>query len=733
MNKNNNHKIKIGYWLGGFLALLLLAGMTFVGWTVWKQYSTAILNLQKDQMLNTVDSVANNLEHELLNYQNDTNSLYTLAVNAYKQGNIDDSSYILTQYLSNKSDTVKALAIWDEQNNLLAGQNTLVYTAEYGQYTMENQTTLTIKKDRQDDLYFVFEEKGDDDTTLELAVSVRTYYEKLISELHIGSNGYLVVKSSTGTILMHPEEEQWGIDVIEGRETLYGIEELQSLKDMISEQLKGETGVSEYESYWWGNDALPRVRKISAYTPAYVGNDFLVVSAVIDYDDIFNPMFRGFVGIGAVFLGIAVVLIVFLFVVEYLFIQKRKSQEEILYLKDLNEVLEKTRQSEEIITHQQRLQIMGTMTGGIAHEFNNMLTPVMGYSELLLDMVPPDSEEYDCVKEIFDASERAKDVIQQISSLSRKNMETVFSFIYVKRLLNRTIKMARTVCPVNTQITVDESFEKEGFLGNETQMKQVFLNLCVNAFHAIGNGKQGTLDIHGNVESRNQIENLHNIQMDHEWDNYVCIRITDNGCGMSPETVEQIFTPFFTTKKIGQGTGLGLSVAEQIIHNHKGYICVKSQLGEGSSFYIYLPLTEERSINQVSLKSDDDSSDELIQILAVDDNGKVLKLLQKEFARLKINVQTVTTPEKARAILQKDTFQLILIDQTLAENQSGINFAMSIRNQYPEMIRILMVDQVKKEIIEALQQKLIDAYVNKPVSGVTIIEKVREINKEELS
>lgn len=711
----------------------LLTGLAFAGWTVWNQYSTSIINLQKEQMLNTVDSVANNLEHELTNYKEDLDRLYAISMYTLNKGEDSDCKYIFEQYLENKSESVKILNLWDGSGNKLAGEGDFVFVEEYNQCVMENQVTFTTKKDSLGELYFVFDKWDEDGTVMELAVSVRDYYEELLSEIQIGANGYLVVKSSSGIIYMHPEEEQWGIEAIKGRESIYGIEELESLNEMMEEQLKGKTDVSEYESYWWGNETPPRVRKIAAYTPAYVGDDFLVVSAVIDYDDIFHPMYRGFMGIGTIFLGFAVVIILFLAVVGYMFIQSRKNQEEIEYLKDLNQVLEETKQSEEVITHQQRLQIMGTMTGGIAHEFNNMLTPIMGYADILLDIMPTDSEEYDCAKEIFDASERAKDVIMQISSLSRKNMETVFSFIYAKKFLSRTMKMVHTVCPVNVQIMVDECFDKEGFFGNETQMKQVILNLCVNAFHAIGKEGEGRLNIRGSVESRESIEILHNLQMERDWQQYICICISDDGCGMSPETIEQIFTPFFTTKKTGQGTGLGLSVAEQIIHTHKGYICVKSRLGEGSSFYIYLPLVKEEDVRESRLQQKGEAAEETMQILAVDDNEKVLKLLRKEFAKLKIRVQTVTTPDMAREALKEEAFQLILIDQTLAEQQSGVNFAMSIRSQYPDMIRILMVDQVKKEVIEAIQQGLIDAYVDKPVSGVTIIEKAREIFKKQLS
>lgn len=731
MERTKSDNKRIWILAGIVLGVVLLGGLAATIFAVWKEYSTAIMNQQKAQMSITVDSIASNIEHEMKRYNDDVNRLMNIAVYS-KEKDMDFVDYTYEQYLANQEDYVTNMVLRDGQGKTLWCNQELSFSETYSTSMMQDGVELSARKGSDGELYFVFCQQMENGTQLEMDVLIRSYYEGLMSKIKIGSNGYLVLKTSQGTILMHPLDEQWGLDVIEGRESLYHVEDLKSLNDMTRKQLAGETGVEEYVSYWWGHEDLPKVKKIAAYQPAYVGDDYLVVSAVIDYDEVYRPILGGVVKIGIAFFGMLIVLIVFLVIFSYLAIQKRKNQEEIEYLKDLNTVLEKTRQSEEAISHQQRLQIMGTMTGGIAHEFNNMLTPVMGYADMLLDLLTPGSEEYEYAQEIFDASDRAKDVIQQISSLSRKNMETVFTSVSVKKLLNRTLKMIHSVCPANVRLTLEESFTNECFLGNETQMKQVILNLCINAFHAIGKAADGRLTIYGYLAIRREMEALHQIQIANEWDFYLCIRVSDNGCGISPEMLEEIFTPFFTTKKSGSGTGLGLSVVEQIVHTHKGYICVKSQLGKGSDFYIYLPkIHGQQRVGKAENRKPEGPQAARMRVLIADDNEKILQLLKKEMGQLQIDVKTVETPEEAQKELEKETYQLLLIDRTLGENHSGINFAMSIQNQYPGMKKILMADQVKKEVIEANQRKIIDAYVQKPVSAAEIIEKMRELDNEE--
>ena len=270
--------------------------------------------------------------------------------------------------------------------------------------------------------------------------------------------------------------------------------------------------------------------------------------------------------------------------------QRQRDTEEIAYLKELNEVLQKMKRSEETVAHQQRLQIMGTMTGGIAHEFNNLLTPIMGYADILMMELPENSEEYENASEIYDAAEKAKEMIQQLSALSRRNMETAFHELSLRQVLIRSLKMVRSACPVNVHL--EEELDDMKVLGNQTQINQVLLNICVNAIHAIGE-KEGTIQIRCSSISSQMLKERHSMEeMPEAWPNYACIEIQDNGCGMSSETMKQIFDPFFTTKRNGKGIGLGLALVEQIISSHKGYIFVESQLGKGSCFFLYLPILE---------------------------------------------------------------------------------------------------------------------------------------------
>ena len=405
-------------------------------------------------------------------------------------------------------------------------------------------------------------------------------------------------------------------------------------------------------------------------------------------------------------------------------VQGRRNQQEIAYLKDLNEVLEETKRGEEVIAHQQRLQIMGTMTGGIAHEFNNLLTPIMGYSEMLVDMLPPDSDEADFAQEIFDASDKAKDIIKQISGLSRKNMETVYTFVPLRKALKRTIKMVRSVCPANVMFIESNDFQEEGFLGNETQLNQVLLNICVNAFHAIGKEKDGLVSLRGEVHSKEELAEKFHQDLGEIWKEYLCIYIEDNGCGMEPEVLEQIFNPFFTTKVGGQGTGLGLSVAEQIIRSHQGHIFVESIPGRGTCFTICLPKVNRP---QHGVSKNEMGEDVSLRILAVDDNGHVLRLLEKRFAKLKVDITTVSNTEEARKALSESKYEVVLIDQQLSRTSggdTGIQFAMAVGSAYPDIIKIVMADQVRKEIIEAKQHGYINGYVEKPVSDASILEEI---------
>lgn len=694
-----------------FAVFIFLAGG---GIKIWRQYRDVLMENQYEQIRTSARILSGSVETSMKEYIWDFRMLEEI------QNQNSDTS-LCKRYLDHQITFVNDLFWMDKDGKILSG----IKGRKYQRSVLLSETDDGIgfyqMEDEKENRYIVLKEKNPNDEQFCMVVDEEAYYNKLISNIKVGKTGYVVIKNSQGRIIMHPADKQWGIDVIEGRKELYPDADLSSLEKMVEEQKSGEEGISEYYSYWWTDPELPRVYKVSAYAPVDIGGDFWVVSAVMEYDELYEPIKDGFLRIIFVAAGImAIVFCLFVFLGK-MFTDRKKSEAEIIYLKELNSLLEEVHQGEEKIAHQQRLQIMGTMTGGIVHEFNNFLTPIMGYAEMLMMELPEDSEEYDSAHEIYEASEKAKDVVRQISTLSRKNVETVYTQIPAQALLARTVKMVESVCPPNVHLGGRIEAGKAEILGNSTQINQVLLNICVNGVHAIGKN-EGTLEINAFIKRREEIpdtaaESLHNI-----WKQYLVIEIADSGCGMNQEVMRHIFDPFFTTKKGGEGTGLGLSLAEQIISSHKGCICVESQPERGSIFSVYLPVMEKE--NRMPLQHQEKN----YRIIIADDNAKVLKMLEKNFSRLGIEIITCMTAEKVKKYLEGQTADVLFIDESLSDG-SGVEFCMSITAGYQPMLKIIMSDHITRELAEARQRGIIDGYVEKPVSDTVLLDAVRQCRR----
>ncbi len=697
--------------------LLIFCCLVF---SIWEEYKETIINNQKKQMLLTTQSMGENLKVFIEGYQSDLNALCDIEKENYKKTGREDWS-ILRSYVTNHSRFVYDVILEDENGKLLRSVYGYGVASTYSVTEISQEVSFRQCKLENGEMYLVLKKVLRDGRSLSVVLNEKNYYNSLVSNIRLGTNGYVVIKDSKGIILIHPQESQWGINVISGRQEMFPNKDLTSLQKMIENQNRGEAGVSEYYSYWWQDPGVPEVKKVSAYSPAIIGNGFLVVSAVIDYNDIYIPVAAGFFKLGLVFFGIVSVLLGMVFYIGDLRVQKKKDTEEIAYLLELNKILEEMHQSEETIAHQQRLQIMGTMTGGIAHEFNNLLTPIMGYAELLMLELPEGEENYDSASEIYEASGKAKEIIQQISSLSRKNMETAFKNINAAKVLGRAIKMVSSVCPAHVHLEKEIALSDECFLGNETQMNQVILNICVNAIHAIGH-REGTITINGNRVSSEELKQYKLSSVSEEWNYYLRIDIADDGEGMSEEVLKQIFDPFFTTKKNGTGTGLGLSLVEQIVHSHKGYVFAESKLGEGSVFHVFLPVNEQKE--QEEQQETEEESGDRLRLLVIDDNPKVLRLLEKNFGRLHVPLTACMDFEEARKALKEQEVDAIVTEHDIA-GKSGTDFFMSLQGQYPDIIRIIMADRVTREILEAKKRKIIDEYIGKPVSDSAILKAVK--------
>ena len=694
----------------GAVLLVLLA---LVANVTWQDYKSALMDSQTRQMELVVQSTADSIQFSLAEYTDRLDA-------AAEKVRIDPQTHPGLA----RSDTLADLWLEDAEGNIIYRCygvapvcDVLITSTErisYWQYHQGNHHYLVLK-----------EPVGEQ--TVCLVVDSEALYQQLVSDLHVGTNGYIMVKNADNMVVMHPERAQWGIEVLEGRQKLYYNSELDmsSLSDLLKTQQEKTSGIMDYYSYWWTDPSLPRVHKISAYRQLAVGSSFWIVSAVVDYDDLYQPVADSFRKMALMFSAIAFIMVL---LTAFIFrLQQKNSQNtaRINALQEVNDALEELHRSEEFLQHGQRLQLMGTLTGGIAHEFNNFLTPITGYADLIMADADPESEIYDNALEISEAAEKARDVVKQISAMSRKNVETIYDAVPVKKMLRQTRKLVETNCPKQVEFVEQVDLNGEEVLGNSTQLQQVLLNICVNAIYAIG-PSAGTLTLSADVVPRGELLlRFPDEKMPEVWPSYVRIRIADTGSGMDKETLQHIFEPFFTTKKTGEGTGLGLAMAEQIIRTHRGYICAESTLGQGSTFYLYLPvLAQEREREQLQWAQDSN-----LRILVADDNQKVLSMLEKELGRLGLTVSACARRGDVRTLLDSQPFDVLAIDESVTEG-SGIDFCMSIRGQFPGLTRIIMASSLTRELIDAKNHGVIDGYILKPVSASTLLEEIRASQKK---
>ena len=250
----------------------------------------------------------------------------------------------------------------------------------------------------------------------------------------------------------------------------------------------------------------------------------------------------------------------------------RQTQEELEVLKAKAEAMEALNVQAQALAHRQRLESIGTLTSGIAHEFNNLLTPIMGYSILILEKLPPeDTESYENALEIYNASQKAKQIISRLSNLSRKETPGALRPIRLDTLAEQVLEVTAPARPKGVRVETGFTGRSCPILGDETQLFQLTLNLVLNSFEALA-GQGGTVRVSTGTDGE-----------------HVVLRVADNGPGIPDEVKKLIFDPFFTTKGSGKGIGLGLAIVQQIVEAHGGTITLESAAGQGTAFTVTFP------------------------------------------------------------------------------------------------------------------------------------------------
>ena len=304
-------------------------------------------------------------------------------------------------------------------------------------------------------------------------------------------------------------------------------------------------------------------------------NGIFTIGMSVDYDALTGPIYITMqdIIVAAALCMVGVSLVLLLAVIIAMSISKRDRELESLHKKnqEMAELNERTLS----LYHHQRLETIGTLTSSIAHEFGNLLTPIMGYSIMTMEALPPEYEDLaDNLREIYEASCSAKTIISRLSDLSRKNTGASYVEVSPDELVRRMLSVAQPSIPEEVQVELSLHAENSKLHANETQISQMLLNLLINACHAMAS-TGGTLSISTSVEGR-----------------LLLIRVSDTGIGIRPEHITKIFDPFFTTREAGKGTGLGLSISQQVAREHGGDISVISTPGQGTIFNVILPLMQ---------------------------------------------------------------------------------------------------------------------------------------------
>lgn len=552
-------------------------------------------------------------------------------------------------------------------------------------------------------------------------INLNKLYDSLIRPVKAGNKGYAMVKNKEGVIIMHPVTEQIGLESIKVRREKYPEFDWKELEELNRRQIEEGEGYYIYHSKWWVDDEIKRIKKINAYTTFNAGGTSWTISVQMDYSEIEQPI-KG--TLNSVILT-ALIITGILLVLAYIFFKidkRRKAMEiEMRYLKELNKTWEELVKSESRLRHSQKLQTIGTLTSGIAHEFNNLLTPILGYSELLLQQVDPADSMNEDICEIKNSAFRAKEIIEQILVFSRNDHITPkVSSLRIDGVVRESIKLVKSILPNNIQV-VENINSCEPVIGSATQLQQVLLNIYTNSYHAM-KGSGGVLGLC--VDAVNIYEDSCK-GLGLGAGRYVRIRVKDTGIGMDEETLGQIFDPFFTTKETGEGTGLGLSVVHGIVKNHNGSITVHSQVHVGTEVDIYLPVAEEKTNEE--LQQEKQIVHGVGDILVVDDNISVLKMIEKGLHSYGYHTVTNHDGYQAMELLDKnpEAFSAVILDYSMP-NISGVEVARFIKMRNPD-IKIILVSGYIKENIDAQYPGLFDAYMLKPIDIPELINKLKQL------
>lgn len=562
------------------------------------------------------------------------------------------------------------------------------------------------------------------------AMNLEALYKDSVAKVKIGKNGYSVVKDQNMYIIMHHAKDQIGLDAIYDRERLYPELDYSSMYAWLTRQEEEESGVGVIDSYDWADEEHPKVQRVAAFKAIYIQGERWIVNSTIPLTELSVPLDDMMMTmIGIVFVYIMLLGIIMIYVLRTRF-QAVTQKKEISYLQEINQGMETVARKNEEIRHYQRIQSLGMMSSHIAHEFNNYLTPVMIYAELLENDESISVENKEMIHEMLVSVDRASDLSKQLLAFARQDTGVRLERLNFTEEVRHAAGIVEQLAPSAITVHIDITEESLYILGRKGMAEHILMNLCKNAFQAMERTERKELRIELTTEvavasadsagspagSGNAAADLASVNGDAKLSaarrsagdhaaRRLVLRVRDTGCGISEDAQQKIFEPFYTTKGSRHGTGLGLSVVRNILGSIGGTIRVESTLGEGTCFIMEIPLCEE---------GDADSPKRLKSISRIafvvrEERQKTWKAVVRSSEK---TIDFYGHPAALIDRIQKTpaAYELVITAYQLP-TMNGIELCEIIRRLNPEIRLILLVKQGGADYEWYLNNGMIDRFI----------------------
>lgn len=550
------------------LAILLGLGM-MAG--VYHHRQQLLVQGQDGQLMKTAQSVDNNLMGHFTWYCSDleyitSRPVFLAAEELYLSGGgADDLLYYLRESPLSKTGMVEVMLVLREGRAALSTGDSAGY-APLDTVGTVGDVEISLWTDGAGRPYVALSlEKGA--VGYAALIDAEVFFSIAETQTAAEETDRILLLDTQERYFFHRTREGVRVDAVEDLDPLVH----SSLSQMLRVQRTGQAGSDFFRSgsQSGGESYTARVTVLPA--PGNENGCF-TVGVARNYDQMIRPIWSA-----AVLMLLSSVVIAAGAGTLLLFLMRsrrghRQAQEELEVLRAKAEAMEVLNVQAQAVAHRQRLESIGMLTSGIAHEFNNLLTPIMGYSILILEKLPPeDTESYENALEIYNASQKAKQIISRLSNLSRKEAPGTLRPIRLDTLAEQVLEVTAPARPKGVQVETGFTGRSCPVLGDETQLFQMTLNLVLNAFEVLA-GPGGTVRVSTGTDGSRAV-----------------LRVADNGPGIPDEVKGKIFDPFFTTKGSGKGLGLGLAIVRQIVEAHNGAITLESAAGQGTAFTVTFP------------------------------------------------------------------------------------------------------------------------------------------------